>query len=137
LPANEQLSSSHTLFLYLLFALLIGFNSMMLIFFMRGGLAWWRHWLVRVLLWQQNLLPWRCNQLLDEATHRIILFRVGGGFRFIHDLFQEYLALEYKRQTTEHHPVEGNKKEQQSLIKEIAALDRDYLTSDERPHHNR
>jgi hypothetical protein len=57
-----------------------------------GGLAWWRHWVLRFLLWRSGTLPWRVVPLLDEAAQRILLRKVGGGYRFIHDLFRDYLA---------------------------------------------
>ncbi len=37
-------------------------------------------------------MPWHYVRFLDEATERILLYRVGGGYRFIHPLFQEYFA---------------------------------------------
>jgi hypothetical protein len=37
-------------------------------------------------------MPWHYVRFLDEATERILLQRVGGGYRFIHPLFQEYFA---------------------------------------------
>ncbi len=30
--------------------------------------------------------------LLDEATQCILLYKSGGGYRFIHDLFRDYLT---------------------------------------------
>jgi hypothetical protein len=57
-----------------------------------GGLAWWRHWVLRLLLWCSGALPLRLVPWLDEAAQRILLRKVGGGYRFIHDLFRDYLA---------------------------------------------
>ena len=36
--------------------------------------------------------PWHAIALLEEATNCILLQRVGGGYRFIHPLVQEYFA---------------------------------------------
>ncbi len=36
--------------------------------------------------------PWRMVRLLDEAAQRILLRKVGGGYRFIHNLFRDHLA---------------------------------------------
>jgi NACHT domain len=57
-----------------------------------GCLAWWRHWVLRFLLWRSGAIPWRTVRMLDEAAQCILLRKVGGGYRFIHDLFRDYLA---------------------------------------------
>jgi len=38
-------------------------------------------------------MPWHYVRFLEEATERILLQRVGGGYRFIHPLFLDYFAL--------------------------------------------
>ncbi len=57
-----------------------------------GGTAYLAHYTLRFLLWRSGNMPWRYVCFLDEATERILLQRVGGGYRFIHPLFQEYFA---------------------------------------------
>jgi NACHT domain len=57
-----------------------------------GGLAWWRHWVLRFLLCCNGTLSWHIVSLLDEAAHRTLLHKEGGGYRFAHDLFRNYLA---------------------------------------------
>jgi hypothetical protein len=37
-------------------------------------------------------MPWHYVRFLEEATERILLQRVGGGYRFIHPLFLDYFA---------------------------------------------
>jgi hypothetical protein len=37
-------------------------------------------------------MPWRYVLFLEEATERIFLQRVGGGYHFIHPLFLDYFA---------------------------------------------
>lgn len=37
-------------------------------------------------------MPWRDPQFLEDSVKRILLKRVGGGYSFIHPLFQEYFA---------------------------------------------
>lgn len=59
----------------------------------RGGLAYLQHYCLRFLLYRSRAMPWRYARFLEEATERILLQRVGGGFRFIHPLFQDYFAL--------------------------------------------
>jgi len=58
----------------------------------RGGLAYLQHYCLRFLLYRNRAMPWRYARFLEEATERILLQRVGGGFRFIHPLFQDYFA---------------------------------------------
>lgn len=58
----------------------------------RGGRAYLEHYLLRVFLWLNNTFPWRTTRLLEMACNCILLQRVGGGYRFIHPLFQEYFA---------------------------------------------
>lgn len=57
-----------------------------------GGTAYLTHYALRFLLWCSGLMPWHYIRFLDEATNRILLYRIGGGYRFIHPLFQEYFA---------------------------------------------
>jgi hypothetical protein len=57
-----------------------------------GGNAYLQHYLLRYLLWRSGAIPWHYVRFLEEATERILLQRVGGGYRFIHPLFQEYFA---------------------------------------------
>jgi hypothetical protein len=70
----------------------IGLAVGLLITLFMGGLAWGRHWVLRFLLWRSGALPLRLVPLLDEAAQRILMRKVGGGYRFIHDLFRDYLA---------------------------------------------
>jgi hypothetical protein len=57
-----------------------------------GGLAYLQHYLLRFLLWRTGVLPWRTIHFLDGAASRILLYRVGGGYRFIHQSFLGYFA---------------------------------------------
>jgi len=59
---------------------------------LRGGLAWWQHWVLRFLLWCSGKTPWHYSRMLEEAAQRVLLHKVGGGYRFVHDLFRDYLA---------------------------------------------
>jgi NACHT domain len=58
-----------------------------------GGAAYLQHYILRFLLWRAGSIPWHYVRFLDEAADRILLYRVGGGYHFIHPLFQEYFAL--------------------------------------------
>lgn len=57
-----------------------------------GGRDYFQHYLLRLLLSQSRALPWRTVPFLEEARVCILLQRVGGGYRFIHPLLQEYFA---------------------------------------------
>ncbi len=70
----------------------LGLNSGLLSGLAFGGTAYLTHYTLRFLLWRSGLMPWHYVHFLDEATQRILLHRVGGGYRFIHPLFQEYFA---------------------------------------------
>src|SRR5262249_39010024 len=70
----------------------LGIAGALLTAFLLGGLAWWRHWVLRLLLWCTEGTERRLTSLLDEATQRILLRRTSGGYRFFHDLFRDYLA---------------------------------------------
>jgi hypothetical protein len=37
-------------------------------------------------------MPWRYVRFLEEATNRNLLGRVGGGYRFFHQLLLEYFT---------------------------------------------
>ena len=71
---------------------LIGLFGGLLVVMVCGGLTWWRHWLLRLLLWRGGTIPWHYVSMLDEASRCILLRKEGGGYRFIHDLFRDYLA---------------------------------------------
>ena len=57
-----------------------------------GGAAYFKHYLLRLFLAHSRALPWRAIPFLEEAQVCILLQRVGGGYRFIHPLLQEYFA---------------------------------------------
>ena len=64
------------------------------IFLYLGGLAFIKHWILRVLLKHYNYTPapWRYVAFLDYAAQRILLRRVGGGWIFIHRMLMEHIA---------------------------------------------
>ncbi len=57
-----------------------------------GGWAVQRHLVLRWLLHRRNVFPWQAQTFLNDATARILLQRVGGGYSFIHRLLLEYFA---------------------------------------------
>lgn len=71
---------------------IVGIASGLLAFLLNGGLAWWQHWVLRFMLWRSGSVPWNYSSFLDDAAARILLHKVGGGYRFTHDLFLDYIA---------------------------------------------
>ncbi|MDQ2885972.1 MAG: NACHT domain-containing protein [Chloroflexota bacterium] len=57
-----------------------------------GWAAIIRHYLLRFWLWQTGMFPSRIVHFLDDATSRILLRRVGGGYSFAHQLILNYFA---------------------------------------------
>jgi transcriptional regulator with XRE-family HTH domain/GTPase SAR1 family protein len=57
-----------------------------------GGWAVLRHCVLRWLLHRRQVFPWHAQVFLNDATARILLRRVGGGYSFIHRLLLEYFA---------------------------------------------
>jgi hypothetical protein len=57
-----------------------------------GGLACLRHLLLRFMLWRSGGMPWKYAHFLDYAAERIFLYKVGGGYIFVHRLLLEYFA---------------------------------------------
>jgi Effector-associated domain 10/NACHT domain len=57
-----------------------------------GGLACLQHFTLRLILWCHGAIPWNYARFLNHANERIFLQRVGGHYRFIHDLLREYFA---------------------------------------------
>ena len=56
------------------------------------GAACIQHFTLRVVLWCFGMSPFRYAAFLNHATERMILQRVGGRYRFIHDLLREHFA---------------------------------------------
>ena len=57
-----------------------------------GGLSTLRHYIIRLLLWHNHTFPLNAPRFLDDATTRILLRRVGGGYSFVHRLILDYFA---------------------------------------------
>lgn len=57
-----------------------------------GGHACIQHYLLRFFFWRDNRAPLRCVTFLEFAVDRAFLYRVGGGYLFIHRSLAEYFA---------------------------------------------
>ena len=51
-----------------------------------------RHYVLRLFLAINNLLPWKLVPFLDHCAELIFLRRVGGGYIFVHRLLMEHFA---------------------------------------------
>jgi hypothetical protein len=56
------------------------------------GAACIQHFVLRTMLWASGTLPLRYRAFLEFATHRRLLQRVGGRYRFIHVLLRDHLG---------------------------------------------
>lgn len=71
----------------LLFGLLIGIT--------RSGTPAIKHLVLRVVLWSNGYIPWNYAKFLNYCTERLFLQRVGGSYRFMHDLLRQHFAKKY------------------------------------------
>jgi hypothetical protein len=84
----------------LIYALLVGLffgprmlvAGMVVMWSLSGGPTILRHYVIRCLLARHQTFPFRASTFLDDATTRILLRRVGGGYSFIHRRLQDYFA---------------------------------------------
>lgn len=74
---------------WLIFGLIYGLISGLIF---GGGKACITHFTLRLVLCQNNYIPWNYTRFLDYATERIFLQKVGGGYIFIHRLLLEHFA---------------------------------------------
>jgi hypothetical protein len=56
------------------------------------GAACVQHFTLRFVLWCFGLAPWQYARFLNYATERMLLQRIGGRYRFMHDLLRDRLA---------------------------------------------
>lgn len=61
------------------------------------GIACIQHFTLRLILFYKGYIPWNYSDFLDYATNRMFLQRVGGSYRFIHDLLQQHFAKKYEK----------------------------------------
>jgi len=96
---NEGLSfglsaglNTHNLSLGLRDGILLGGTGFLLAALLTGGLASLRHLLLRLLLRRLGMVPRHYVRFLDNAARRILLYKDGGGYRFMHRLLFDYFA---------------------------------------------
>ncbi|MDF5730224.1 MAG: zinc-ribbon domain-containing protein, partial [Rhizonema sp. PD38] len=66
-----------------------------LIGILAGGIPAIKHFILRVILWSSGSIPWNYAKFLDYCTNRLFLQRVGGSYRFMHDLLRQHFAKSY------------------------------------------
>lgn len=57
-----------------------------------GGAFFLNHYLIRFLLYKSEVMPLNYVRFLNEAASRYLLLSTANGYRFSHQLFQEYFA---------------------------------------------
>lgn len=62
---------------------------------MYGGKTVFQHYLLRFFLWRSGKFPRNITAFLDWSAQRVLVQRVGGGWRFIHRTMQERFAERY------------------------------------------
>ena len=72
----------------LIFSLFFGIITGLL----TGGLPCIQHFSLRLILWQNGLIPWNYARFLKYATQRKLIQQVGGRFRFIHDSLRKHFV---------------------------------------------
>jgi MFS family permease/GTPase SAR1 family protein len=56
-----------------------------------------QHLSLRLILWSNGYAPWNYAKFLDYCTNRLFLQRVGGGYRFMHDLLRQHFSESYSQ----------------------------------------
>jgi hypothetical protein len=62
-----------------------------------GGQDAIQHGVLRMILVRQRYIPRRYDGFLDHSVRLVLLQKVGGGYRFVHRLLQDYFAREISR----------------------------------------
>lgn len=57
-----------------------------------GGIACIQHLILRLVLCVHRDIPWNYAKFLNYASERLFMQRIGGRYRFIHDLLREHFA---------------------------------------------
>jgi NACHT domain/TIR domain len=74
------------------YAWIVFFAGTVIMWALSGGLTILCHYVIRWSLSRSHTFPFRAQAFLDDATTRILLRRVGGGYSFIHRRLQDYFA---------------------------------------------
>jgi hypothetical protein len=66
--------------------------SGLVVWMVLGGLTILRHYTLRLLLAHSHTFPLQAQRFLDDATARVLLRRLGGGYSFVHRRLLDYFA---------------------------------------------
>jgi hypothetical protein len=99
----------------------------LLIAIARSGTPAIKHFVLRVILWANGYAPWNYAKFLDYCTDRLFLQRVGGGYRFMHDLLRQHFA---------NYSVPRNLAPIQETTVASSVLIPDYISCTSCGHHN-
>lgn len=83
-----ELLISRPVLSYIITAFCIGVLAGLL----NGGMTVVRHYILRIFLWCNGVIPWNYTQFLDAAVEYALLRKVGGGYIFLHQLLLDYFA---------------------------------------------
>jgi hypothetical protein len=72
--------------------------SWLVVWATNGGLTIMRHYTMRLLLAHTHTFPLHAQRFLDDATARVLLRRVGGGYSFVHRRLLDYFASLEKKE---------------------------------------
>jgi hypothetical protein len=81
--------------------LAVAISGGLLVALISGGLACFRHVILRWFLWRTQSIPWKYVRFLDFTTKRVLLRRVGGGYIFTHRLLLDYFATQDQPPTSQ------------------------------------
>jgi hypothetical protein len=70
----------------------VGLWSGLVVALAYGGYTLLSHYILRLLLWKNGVMPLNYSMFLDYCVERIFLRKVGGGYIFVHRLLLEYFA---------------------------------------------
>ncbi len=72
--------------------LIYGLNDGLIGGMIGGGNACMRHFLLRLILYRKGYIAWNYARFLNNATERLFLQKVGGGYIFVHRMLLEHFA---------------------------------------------
>ncbi|MDJ0531661.1 MAG: hypothetical protein QNJ70_04050 [Xenococcaceae cyanobacterium MO_207.B15] len=70
----------------------VGLNFGLNFGLMRGLLNVIQHFTLRLLIYRNGDIPWNYAKFLDHAAKLRFIQRVGGRYRFMHDLLRKHFA---------------------------------------------
>lgn len=84
-------------------ALIVGVIIGLIFGLLNGGFTCIQHFNLRRILYRKGCIPWNYANLLDYASERLLLKKVGGGYVFYHRMLMEHFAQ--RDRTTQSFPV--------------------------------